>query len=267
MTELEQRAIAARTGVWKAVVGVGIGVIVIALVVWGRFLSGVSAAPVPVSDVAQLQALPQPAASVSAAPASPTPTVGPTPASVSSAELPGSDPITPQLASPTAAEPRPDAGWLDATAGSTGISRRALLAYAGAELELQREDPGCGLGWNTLAAIGTIESNNGRVLTDAGYSTSPILGPSVDGGLHAEGPMQFMPATWTRWGADGNGDGIADPNQIDDAALAAARYLCSYGSLGTAERWHAAVFGYNHVESYVSAVAALASTYAARAAH
>ena len=78
--------------------------------------------------------------------------------------------------------------------------------------------------------------------------------------------MQFMPGTWAKWGADGNGDGISDPNQIDDAALAAARYLCSYGQLNTVAGWHAAVFGYNHLESYVTAVAAQATLYAHRAA-
>jgi membrane-bound lytic murein transglycosylase B len=40
----------------------------------------------------------------------------------------------------------------------------------------------------------------------------------------AVGPMQFIPDTWQRWGADGNGDGAAGPNNLDDAALAAGRY-------------------------------------------
>ena len=37
------------------------------------------------------------------------------------------------------------------------------------------------------------------------------------------------PATWRIWGADGNGDGVADPQNIEDAALAAAGYLCAGG--------------------------------------
>jgi membrane-bound lytic murein transglycosylase B len=171
----------------------------------------------------------------------------------------------PQLGSSSATEPPVDAAWLVHVSTATDIPARALQAYAGAELELEREKPTCRLGWNTLAGIGRIESNNGRTLTAAGYSASPILGPAVAGG-HAEGPMQFMPGTWAKWGADGNGDGVADPNQIDDAALAAARYLCSYGDLDTAAGWHAAVFGYNHLDSYVAAVAANATLYAQRAA-
>jgi len=246
-------------------------VIVLAVVVWARFLSGVSAAPVPVSV---MDAVPAVAASPGATILNNTPSTDtPAPASAASAgttaAAPQPQPTTagvPQLASSSATEPPVDATWLTRVSAATGISRPALQAYAGAELELEREKPACHLGWNTLAGIGKVESNNGRTLTDAGYSTSAILGPEVEGGLHAEGPMQFMPGTWAKWGADGNGDGVADPNQIDDAALAAARYLCSYGELDTIAGWHAAVFGYNHLESYVSAVAANATLYAQRAA-
>ena len=41
--------------------------------------------------------------------------------------------------------------------------------------------------------------------------------------------MQFIPSTWMIYGADGNGDGIKDPFNIFDAALAAANYLCDAG--------------------------------------
>ena len=32
------------------------------------------------------------------------------------------------------------------------------------------------------------------------------------------GPMQFIPETWKHYGVDANGDGVADPQNIDDAA-------------------------------------------------
>jgi membrane-bound lytic murein transglycosylase B len=79
------------------------------------------------------------------------------------------------------------------------------------------------------------------------------------------GPLQFIPDTWASWGADGNADGVADPQQIDDAALAAADYLCSYGDLSIPATWRTAVFAYNHLDSYVDEVAATANAYAAAA--
>ena len=84
---------------------------------------------------------------------------------------------------------------------------------------------------------------------------------------HAVGPMQFIPDTWSRWAADGDDDGLADPHDLDDAALAAARYLCAGGhDLTTGEGWTAAVLSYNHAGSYVDAVRDAATEYAARAA-
>ncbi|WP_368496484.1 lytic transglycosylase domain-containing protein [Herbiconiux sp. A18JL235] len=180
------------------------------------------------------------------------------------------------------------ADWAAATAAATGIPVRALTAYAAASLRLAAEEPSCGLGWNTLAALGWIESGHGThgdSLLDAdGRATPGIVGPSLDGGEYAAvadtdggsldgdpqadravGPFQFIPQTWASWGADADGDGVADPQQIDDAALTAARYLCHYGDLSDPTTWHSAVFAYNHLDSYVDAVAAQANEYAARA--
>ena len=52
------------------------------------------------------------------------------------------------------------------------------------------------------------------------------LGPSSAG---AVGWMQFMPETWAMYGVDANGDGVADPNNPEDAIFAAARYLSAAG--------------------------------------
>jgi membrane-bound lytic murein transglycosylase B len=105
----------------------------------------------------------------------------------------------------------------------------------------------------------------------------PILGPALNGGAfagiydsdgglwdgdtvwdHAVGPFQFIPQTWRSWGADGNGDGRADPSQIDDAALAAGCYLCHAGDLSTVEGWRHAVLSYNHSDRYSDEVAKVA---------
>ncbi len=90
--------------------------------------------------------------------------------------------------------------------------------------------PGCHITWPLLAGIGKVESahaSGGRVEAN-GNTRGKILGPVLDGGPgmaaitdtdqglydgdtawdRAVGPMQFIPGTWTAFGADGNGDGV-----------------------------------------------------------
>jgi membrane-bound lytic murein transglycosylase B len=189
---------------------------------------------------------------------------------------------------PASLSVRVDTEWSARIAAATGIPQRALEAYALADLVIDAEQPACGIGWNTLAGIGAIETDHGRhggaVLGADGYPSPAIRGPQLDGNGNAAigdsdggawdgdtvwdravGPMQFIPDTWTRWGADGNGDGTTDPNQIDDAALAAARYLCHSGGMSSVEGWRAAIFSYNHLDVYVDDVAAVANRYAVAA--
>lgn len=192
----------------------------------------------------------------------------------------------------SATRPLVDQAWLTRTSAAAGIPIAALRAYADAELVVRAEQPACHLSWNSLAGIGWVESRHGtiggRTLGVDGRSSQPILGPALDGagGLaaihstgasapwhgdavweHAVGPLQFLASTWSRWGADGDGDGTADPTDIDDAALAAARYLCADGhDLATDAGWNAAVYSYNHDAAYVAAVSSAATSYATRAA-
>ncbi|MEU6181037.1 lytic transglycosylase domain-containing protein [Streptomyces coeruleorubidus] len=153
-----------------------------------------------------------------------------------------------------------------------------FAAYRRAEDRLTSEAPGCRLRWQLLAAIGQVESGQaggGRVASD-GTTLAPILGPRLDGvafalirdtdgGAHdgdtaydrAVGPMQFIPSTWARWGADGNGDGRTDPNNVFDAALAAGRYLCAGGrDLSVPAQLDRAILGYNHSVAYLRTVRA-----------
>jgi membrane-bound lytic murein transglycosylase B len=180
-----------------------------------------------------------------------------------------------------------DLEWATAAASSTGIPLRAVLGYAGATVAVNAEQPLCHLTWTTIAAIGNVESGHGThadsSISRNGVTQPPIYGPLLDGTAYdavtdtdggqfdgnnlfdrAVGPLQFIPSTWERWGSDGNGDGINDPQQIDDAALTTARYLCHYGDLSGVEGWRTAIFAYNHVDSYVDGVAAMANTYAER---
>ncbi|MDJ1114564.1 lytic transglycosylase domain-containing protein [Microbacterium dauci] len=178
-----------------------------------------------------------------------------------------------------------DDAWVERVSADTGIPARALRAYAAADLALSDEQPECGIVWNTLAGIGSVESRHGSyggaTLEADGWVTPRIVGPALDGDGFAEigdtdggewdgdtewdravGPMQFIPETWRRWGADGNGDERRDPNHIDDAALAAARYLCASGPMTEAESWRDAIFSYNPLTRYVDDVAETATEYA-----
>ena len=190
-----------------------------------------------------------------------------------------------QAAAATGIADTVDGAWLDRVSTSTSIPRRALAAYAGASLQLAQEQPACNLGWTTLAGIGQIESGHashgGAVLLADGRTDLAIRGPALDGVQfmaipdsdggawdgdtqwdRAVGPLQFIPQTWSTWGADGNGDGVTDPNQIDDAVLAAGRYLCHSGDLSSVEGWRAGIFSYNHDNAYVDSVAEAANGYA-----
>jgi membrane-bound lytic murein transglycosylase B len=187
--------------------------------------------------------------------------------------------------------PSIDPEQLARVAASANIPQRVLEAYAGAALRLQEEQPGCNVSWSTLAAIGRVESIHGTLgggsIDADGWATEPIVGPALDGGPgvrairdtdggkwdgdttwdRAVGPMQFIPSTWRRWAVDANGDGVAHPQHIDDAALAAARYLCASGrDLNDGRAWTQAILSYNRSESYARTVLEWANRYA-RASH
>ncbi len=98
----------------------------------------------------------------------------------------------------------------------------------------QRAGAAYGIPWQILGAINKIES---------GYGVD--MGPSSAGAI---GWMQFMPGTWLGWGMDGNGDGVADPWNPEDAVFAAARYLAASGAH---DDMYKAIFSYNHADWYV----------------
>lgn len=103
-----------------------------------------------------------------------------------------------------------------------------------------------GLDWTVLAAIHKVETGfgTGKATSSAG----------------AQGPMQFMPATFDSYGVDGDGNGRADINDVEDAVFSAANLLCANGA-GDPARLATAIWNYNHSQTYVSQVLTLAANY------
>ncbi|QLQ11707.1 MAG: lytic transglycosylase domain-containing protein [Nocardioidaceae bacterium] len=170
--------------------------------------------------------------------------------------------------------------------GSNNLPEAARRAYQTAARTLARTKPGCRLPWTLLAGIGRVESDHGRYggsqLGTDGVARPKIIGIPLNGvgpvaairdtdngrldgdkvWDRAVGPMQFIPSTWAVVGADGDGDGKRDPFDIDDAALAAGKYLC-HGGFSVADSAGAAraVFSYNHSDYYVALVLAFERGY------
>jgi soluble lytic murein transglycosylase-like protein len=92
-----------------------------------------------------------------------------------------------------------------------------------------------GVDWSVLAAVNLVESAFGRVVNHSSAG--------------AQGPMQFLPATWRSYGLGGN---VHTPR---DAILGAANYLHQSGAPGDTAR---ALYAYNPSRLYVSAVLAYA---------
>ena len=172
------------------------------------------------------------------------------------------------------------------TAAASGIPAVALAAYQRAATVIDAADHGCHLPWQLVAAVGRVESDHGRaggnVLTDQGVARPGIFGPVLDGDHgttlirdtdagqydddthydRAVGPMQFIPSTWAIVGVDADNDGRRNPQDINDASLGSAVYLCSgTDDLGTDAGRRAAVYRYNHSQRYVALVLAIMQSY------
>nr|WP_236573201.1 lytic murein transglycosylase [Nocardia caishijiensis] len=177
-------------------------------------------------------------------------------------------------------------GWADEQSDALGIAPVALEAYGYAAAVLARSAPECGIAWTTIAGIASVESGHGTHrgadVDDSGTVRPAIIGVALDGTKgnavirdtdggrldgdttydRAVGPLQFIPETWQRWAVDANGDGVLDPQNIDDAALTAARYLCTRGgNLTSADGWQRALFAYNQSNKYMQVVRDRAAAY------
>jgi peptidoglycan DL-endopeptidase CwlO len=124
-----------------------------------------------------------------------------------------------------------------------------------------------GVPWAVLAGIGEVESNHGRSNLPGVHSGANAFG--------AAGPMQIGigGAAGNTWGGtpihpasevvagvatDADGGGVANVYDPADAIAGAAKYLVEHSVQGNVS---AAVFAYNHLESYVQAVLYWAGVY------
>lgn len=177
--------------------------------------------------------------------------------------------------------------WAAERAPALKMPAAALEAYAYAARVAEVVNPKCKLAWTTLAGIGMVESHHGTyrgaTIGPNGDVTPPIRGmqldgtsgnmhiPDTDGGVfdgdseldRAMGPMQFIPETWKLYGVDANNDGEINPDNMDDAALSSAGYLCWRGKdLSQPKGWMTALRAYNHSDQYARMVRDWATAYA-----
>ena len=101
--------------------------------------------------------------------------------------------------------------------------------------------------WTLLAGVGMEETAHGRNT----HASS----------AGAQGLMQFMPATWSTYGVDGDGDGRADITNDADSAMSAANYLTAAGATKGEAGVKRALFAYNHADWYVNDVLYYAAKY------
>src|ERR1700712_498190 len=198
-------------------------------------------------------------------------------------EAPASVPV-PGVIAP--AVPEGSADSVVSGASSNGIPAPALAAYQRGAQIINAADKSCNIPWELIAAIGRVESDHGRyggnTLTENGVSKPGIYGielngkngtqaiQDTDGGQldddsvydRAVGPMQFIPSTWQVVKVDADGDNQRNPQDMDDAALANAVYLCSgTDNLSARTGQEAAVFRYNHSQDYVNLVLRIMEAY------
>ena len=132
------------------------------------------------------------------------------------------------------------------TGAVPGIPGAALADYRAAAAACP------GLSWAVLAGIGEVESNHGQ-------STAPGVRSGANP-YGAEGPMQFLPATFRAYAVPRPDGTPPSPYDMGDATRAAARMLCANGG-GSATGLRNAIWAYNHSWQYVDLVLTWADRY------
>ncbi len=100
-----------------------------------------------------------------------------------------------------------------------------------------------GTPWQLLAAVHQVETGQRGDTAVTSYAG-------------AQGPMQFMPATFRAYGLDGDGDGAKTITDLEDAMYSAGHYLAANGASKGA--YNNALYHYNHSNAYVQQVLTIA---------
>jgi hypothetical protein len=132
--------------------------------------------------------------------------------------------------------------------GVEDLSATAYVAYLDAAAHVADSHPGCAVPGALIAGMGRIASGHGRnrqaTVDQFGHVQPALRGlqgtpvPDTDGGALdgdpiadvAIGPLQLSPSQWARHAVDGDGDGLADPDGLVDAAATAGEVLCAGGA-------------------------------------
>jgi len=170
------------------------------------------------------QSTPAPAVKVAAAPVEQTVIVADQPAT----------PAAPTDQAPP--PPAPDAAAIAVRLASAGLKPDFAALYLSAQSQT-------GTPWQLLAAVHHIETGQSGSTNRTSYAG-------------AVGPMQFLPATFSHYARDGNGDGIKSIDDVNDAVFSAANYLRAGGA--DHGDYTDALYHYNHSSAYVSKVLGIA---------
>lgn len=163
-----------------------------------------------------------------------------------------------------------------------GIPPVVFSVYLQAQIQATELADGCVVDWPVIAGIWKVESDHAtvgnRTVTPEGQVTPRLFGVTLDGSTpgtatipdsddgvldgdpvwdRAVGPAQFLPGSWASFGQDANNDGVRDPQNVHDAALATVAHLCirTPGDYTTTAGLDRALRGYNNSQAYVVKVA------------
>ena len=166
------------------------------------------------------------------------------------------------------------------------IPTPALAAYQRATTVINSADDRCHLDWELVAALGKVLTDHGRAhgseLDAEGVARPAVVGqrltgrhgtPRVadtDAGLldndskldRAVGPMLLLPAVWSVVSVDADSDGRRNPQDVEDAALGAAVFLCAGpGDFRNASHVRSEVRRYHSGAGYIRSVFGVRAAY------